>query len=335
MRAIQFRCPGEPSANTLELVDAPVPSPASHQVLLEVAAVGINFADIVMGRGMYLGGPRHPFVAGFEVAGTIANLGAAVRGYHSGQRVAAITNGGAFAEFVVADAVSLIPIPEEATFDEGAAFSIAFFTAYHCLHTCGRLQAGEAVLIHAAAGGVGTAAVQLAKTMNVAIYATAGSAEKLRLVEQLGADICINYRTEDFEAVIKARTKGKGVNVILESVGGEVLEKSQKCLAPWGRLVVYGASGSQPGHVNSRDLLFHNKSIIGFHLGNTAATRPELGLHAATALVGRWQAGTIRPVVGKVFPLEQAAEAMQWIIGRQSMGKVILRPHGALIEANY
>lgn len=327
MKAIQFQSKGEPTTDTLKLVDIDTPTPKPHEVLIKVEAAGINYADIMMGRGLYLGGPEHPFIPGFEAAGTIEKLGDSVQGYQEGQRVAATTNGQAYAQYATANATGLIPLPDHVSFEEGAAFPVVFLTAYHCLNTCGKLAAGESVLIHAAAGGVGTAAVQLAKAMEATIYATASNADKLQLVKDLGADVCINYKEQDFLEEIRTRTDGKGVDVILESVGGEVLEKSQKALATWGRLVVYGAASAQLGQIDPMDLLFRNKSVIGFHLGHMMSTRPELGPPSMMELFQLWQTDKIKPVIGKSFPLEQAADALTSITERHSVGKVLLLPH--------
>jgi NADPH2:quinone reductase len=325
MKAIECQGRGEPSAEILKLVEVDVPEPKAHQVLIKVEASAINYADIMMTRGLYSGGLKPPFIPGFEVAGTIEKVGDDVKGYQPGQRVAATLGGGGYAEFAVSNAATLFPLPDSVSYEEGAAFPVAFMTAWHCLKTCGRLEAGESVLINAAAGGVGTAAVQLARIMEAKVYATASSAEKLKLAEELGADVCINYVEQDFKEVIQEHTDGRGVDVVLESVGGDVLEDSQRCLAPWGRLVVYGAASVKLGQLDSHDLLFRNKSVIGFHLGHLASTKPELNFPAVGELNGHWQAGKIRPIAGQSFALENAVDAIQHITQRQSIGKVILK----------
>jgi NADPH2:quinone reductase len=279
----------------------------------------------MMRRGLYVGGPKPPFIPGFEAAGMVAAVGEMVHSFEIGQRVVAMTGIGGYAQFACVPANRVMPIPDSVSFDEAAAFPAQFYTAYFCLHHCGRVGAGQSVLIHAAAGGVGTAAVQLAKIAGAEVYATASSQEKLDLAKKLGADHLINYRETDFLEFIRDKTRGKGVDVVLESVGGEVYEKSQQALATMGRLVIFGMASSHPGRTDVLDLLFRNKSVVGFHLGRYTADRKAME-EATLAMLPLWQAGKIKPIVGRTFPLNQAAGAQNWITDRRSVGKVILKP---------
>ncbi|HLC20663.1 MAG TPA: NADPH:quinone oxidoreductase family protein [Candidatus Methylomirabilis sp.] len=224
MKAIRVHEPGGPEA--LQYEEAPDPRPEPGEVLIRVEAAGINFADTLARKGLYPTSTPPPFIPGFEVAGTVIEVGAGVKEITRGERVTGFAPKGGYAELAVMPAASAIPVPEPMTFEEAAAFPIVFLTAYHALKSFGRLRQGESVLIHAAGGGVGTAAVQLAKVWGARVFATAGSDEKLSGVKGLGADEVLNYRTADFAEAVRRWTGGRGVDIILESVGGEVFEKS-------------------------------------------------------------------------------------------------------------
>lgn len=323
MKAVEVQSIGGPE--TLRLIDIPTPVPGPEDVLIEVESAGLNYADIMMRRGLYQGGPKPPFIPGFEAAGHIAACGEKVVHLATGQRVVAMTGIGSYAQFVSVPASRVIPLPDSVSFDEGAAFPAQYLTAYFCLHDCGKVSAGQTVLIHAAAGGVGTAAIQLAKLAGAQVIATASSNEKLDLCKRLGADHVVNYKTTDFLEVVKEVTRGKGVEVVLESVGGEVYEKSQQALATFGRLVVFGCASGVAGRTDPIDLLFRNKSVIGFHLGRYTADR-EAMTRATSAMFPAWHAGKLKPVIGRTFPLNQAAGAQNWITDRRSIGKVIIKP---------
>jgi NADPH2:quinone reductase len=323
MKAVEVHAIGGPE--TLHLIDVPTPVPGPEDILIEVESAGLNYADIMMRRGLYHGGPKPPFIPGFEAAGHIAACGEKVQHLAIGQRVVAMTGIGSYAQFVSVPASRVIPLPDNVSFDEGAAFPAQYLTAYFCLHDCGKVSAGQTVLIHAAAGGVGTAAIQLAKLAGAQVIATASSNEKLDLCKRLGADHLVNYKTTDFLDVVKEVTRGKGVEVVLESVGGEIYEKSQQALATFGRLVVFGCASGVAGRTDPIDLLFRNKSIIGFHLGRYTADR-EAMTRATSAMFPAWHSGKLKPVIGRTFPLNQAAGAQNWITDRRSIGKVILKP---------
>ncbi len=323
MKAVEVHAIGGPE--TLHLVDVPTPVPGPEDVLIEVESAGLNYADIMMRRGLYHGGPKPPFIPGFEAAGHVAACGEKVQHLATGQRVVAMTGIGSYAQFVSVPASRVIPLPDSVSFDEGAAFPAQYLTAYFCLHDCGKISAGQTVLIHAAAGGVGTAAIQLAKLAGAQIIATASSNEKLELCKRLGADHLVNYKSADFLDVVKDVTRSKGVEVVLESVGGDVYEKSQLALTTFGRLVVFGCASGIAGRTDPIDLLFKNKSIIGFHLGRYTADR-EAMTRATSAMFPAWHAGKLKPVIGRTFPLNQAAGAQNWITDRRSVGKVLLKP---------
>jgi NADPH2:quinone reductase len=308
----------------LALQERPMPAPGRGAALLRVRAVGINYADLMQRRGLYPGGPKPPYVPGFEAAGVIEGVGEGVSPARVGERVMAIT-ASAYAEYCVVPAEQTIPIPEEWTFEEAAAFPVVTLTAYHALHTVARLRGGETVLIHAAGGGVGTAAVQIASAAGARVFETASSDEKLERVQALGADHLINYATADFVGEVLRLTDSRGVNVVLESVGGEVFEGSLRAMAPLGRLVVLGAASGQPRSVETIRLLFESKAVMGFHL-SAVTSRPNLlgpSLQELNSLVA---AGSLRPIVGHSFPLADANAAHRQMAERATFGKVVLVP---------
>ncbi|WP_135826065.1 quinone oxidoreductase family protein [Halorussus ruber] len=312
-------------SSVLEVTDAEMPDPGPGEVRIEVEAAGVNFADIMQRRGHYVGGPEPAYVPGMEAAGTIDAVGEGVE-REEGQRVVAMTGQNAYAEYAVADADSLFEVPESMSFAEAAGFPVQFLTAHAVLHEWGELEAGERVLVHAAAGGVGTAAVQLAAAADAEVFGTASTDEKLALAERLGCDHPINYEQEDFREVIADETGGEGVDLVLDGVGGETFARSLDALSHFGRVVAYGAASGEPGEVDTTRLLFENKSVIGFHLGNALQRDPQRILASVPELQEMLVAGELEVVVGETFPLEDAAEAHEAIENRETTGKVVLEP---------
>ena len=324
MKAIEVTEYGDSSK--LELTEKDVPEPGKQQVRIEVEAAGINFADIMQRRGLYPGGPDAPYVPGLEVAGTIDEAGEGV-GMSEGDRVVAMLNrGGGYAEYALADARTLLPVPEGMSFEEAAGFPVQFLTAHSCLFEWGGLEDGESVLIQAAAGGVGTAAVQLASDLDVEIFGTASTQEKLDLAEELGCDHPINYTEVDFRDVIDDETDGEGVDLVLESVGGDVFDRSMDALAHFGRLVTFGVASGEVASAENQRLLFENKTVTGFHLGQASYHDPNKVMKAIPELTQKLQSGELEVILGKDFDLEDAAEAHQYIEDRKSSGKIVLKP---------
>ncbi|WP_276300959.1 quinone oxidoreductase family protein [Halorussus lipolyticus] len=312
-------------SSVLEVTDAEKPDPGPGQVRIEVEATGVNFADIMQRRGHYVGGPEPTYVPGMEAAGTIDAVGEGVD-REEGQRVVAMTGQNAYAEYVLADADSLFEVPESMSFAEAAGFPVQFLTAHAVLHEWGELEAGERVLVHAAAGGVGTAAVQLASAADAEVFGTASTDAKLDLAERLGCDHPINYEDEDFREIIEDETGGEGVDLVLDGVGGETFARSLDALSHFGRVVAYGAASGEPGQVETTRLLFENKSVIGFHLGNALQRDPQRVLASVPELQEMLVAGDLEVVVGETFALEDAAEAHEAIENRETTGKVVLEP---------
>ena len=220
----------------------------------------------------------------------------------------------------------LLPVPEHLSFEEAAAFPEVFVTAQLALHEFGRLAAGEAVLIHAAAGGVGTAAVQTAKAAGARVFGTASSDEKLRRVKELGADVVINYAQQDFLEVVKQQTGGQGVDLVLDSVGGEVLEKSLHCLRTLGRVVSYGTSAGKEGTLQPMSLRHHAITVSGFSFGSLSVSSPEIVKRAMSAAQKLLESRAVRPVVGHTLPLADAAAAFGLFLNRGNFGKIVLVP---------
>ncbi|HCI82926.1 MAG TPA: alcohol dehydrogenase [Ktedonobacter sp.] len=321
MKAIRINETGGPEVMRLEEVDKPVPQ--AGEVLIKVAAAGINYADLAQRQGAYLTRTRTPMTMGFEVAGTIEALGAGVLAPAIGTRVAAFGNGG-YAEYTTAPATNVIPIPDSLDFAQAAAFPVQGITAYQLLHESARLQHGESVLIHAAAGGVGTLAVQLAKLMGAGtVIGTASNQQKLDLARKLGADVTINYGESDWYEQVKKATDGRGADVILEMVGGTIASQSLQCLAPFGRMVIFGAASGDIAQFSGTQLMYKNQAIIGYWL-TAWMSRPDR-IAAATQDLMRYLAnGNLQIVVGQTFPLAQAVEAHRAIAERKTTGKVVL-----------
>jgi NADPH2:quinone reductase len=324
MKAIQVNEFGDP--DVLEYVEVERPSLGEGEVLVEVKAAGVNYADTMRRRNRYLEETPLPFVPGSEIAGVDAEVGAGVEGAKEGDRVVTLLGIGGYGEYAVAPARHLIPIPDGMDFDEAAAIPLQGLTAYHVLKTSGMLKEGESVLVHAAAGGVGTLAVQMAKLTGAnLVVATTSTREKLDFVKELGADVLINYTEEDWpEQVLKA-TEGEGADVILEMVGGDFIQKNPRCLAAFGRMVVYGAASGERGSLVPMDLMYKNQVVAGFYLPQIMA-RPDLFGPSLEEVLGWVASGEVKLTIGARYPLEKAQEAHDDLEGRRTTGKIVLNP---------
>jgi NADPH2:quinone reductase len=322
MKAVQVTEYGDSS--NLEVVDVEKPEPGAGEVRIEVKAAGINFADIMQRRGHYHGGPDAPYIAGLEVAGVVDAVGEGV-GREVGDEVISMVGIGGYAEYAVGDARGLLDIPEGLSFEEAAGFPVQFLTAHNCLHEWGDLEEGESVLIHAAAGGVGTAAVQIAREAGAEIFGTASTQEKLETAAELGCDHPINYTEEDFAEVVNEETD-HGVDLVLDGIGGDTTERSVEALQDFGRMVSYGAASGTPGQPPTDKLLFGNKSVVGYHLGMGIERKPMKVMSAVPPLTEMLADGTVEVQVGHTFDLADAAEAHEFIEARKSTGKVVLVP---------
>jgi NADPH:quinone reductase-like Zn-dependent oxidoreductase len=323
----------------LEIRQAPEPTPGPHQVLVRVRAIGLNFADIFGRLGVYPGTPKPPFVPGLEFSGDVAGKGGAVQGFATGQRVMGYSRLGSHAEYVLVNSNLATALPQGMSYEEGASFLATSLTAYHGLIRLANLRAGERLLVHAAAGGVGLATVQMASALGAEIYATAGTEAKVDLVRAHGADLVINYNTMDFAAEILRATNNYGVDVVMDSVGGEVFKKSWSILAQMGRYVLFGVSGvTSAGALNRLraasvfsfmrpifppSLMSANKGIFGFNLG-TLAGKELYFRDAVLEMVQFYEKGILKPVIGKIFPFDRIVEAHTYLQMRQSVGKVVV-----------
>jgi len=324
MRAIVVDRWMEPAELSVSEVPAPVVGPG--QLGVEVRAAGCNFFDILLVQGRYQVKPPFPFVPGGEVAGVVREVGAGVAGFAPGDRVLAAAPMGGYAERIALPAAFAHRMPEGMSFEEGAALPIVYPTSYAGLVYRAGLQRGETLLVHAAAGGVGLAAVQIGKALGARVIATAGGVEKLHVALEAGADVGIDYSEEDFVERVKEFTGGRGADVIYDSVGGDVFDRSLKCIAWNGRLLVIGfASGTIPTVAANR-ILLKNIAVVGLHWGAYAKYEPARVPETFEALFRLYAEKQIRPVIYRGYPLEEAPAALAALGSRKSHGKVVLLP---------
>ncbi|WP_027410108.1 zinc-binding alcohol dehydrogenase family protein [Anoxybacteroides tepidamans] len=322
MKAILMTEFGPPEVMRCTNID--MPTITSTQVLIRVEATSVNFADI-KSRYRKKGTGKLPFIPGLDAAGVIEKIGADVKNLKTGQRVIAFPARGSYAEYVVAEEVLTFPIPDQLDFETAAACPIVGCTAFKLLADVARLQSGETVLIHAAAGGVGTTAIQLAKILGAdCVIGTVGSAAKIAAALEAGADYVICREEIDFAEKVMELTNGKGADVILDSISGQVSEKSLDCLAMYGRLVHFGNASGKTGHFQTKDLHASCRSVLGFSLGTTRKERPHLLRNAAEHVLKYLAEERLKMKIGKKFPLEEASEAHRWVESRHSTGKVLL-----------
>lgn len=324
MRAVVVDRWMEPSELTVR--EMPDPEPRAGEVVVDVRAAGCNFFDILMPQGRYQVKPPFPFVPGAELAGVVSAVGTDVTTHAIGDRVLAAPGIGAFAERARVPAAGAWPMPPTMTFEEAAGVPIVYPTSWAALVLRAAVQPGETVLVHAAAGGVGLAAVQIAVALGARVIATAGGADKLAIAREAGAEVVIDYRSEDWVTAVRAATAGRGADVIYDSVGGEITDQSLKCIAWNGRLLVIGfASGTIPS-VKLNRVLLKNISLVGLHWGAYAVHEPARVGETFRALFELYEAGRIRPHVHGTFPLERLPDALAALGGRRTSGKVVVTP---------
>ncbi len=342
MRAMVVRKYGPPEV--FEAREVPDPQPKAGEALVRVKAIGINFADLLQRMGIYPGTPKPPFVPGMEVAGVVEKVadGTGKPGdgepLRPGEAVAALTKFNAYAQWVAVPARQVYRLPAGMPFDDAAAIPVNYLTAYHSIFAMGNLQAGDRILVHGAAGGVGIAAVQLARARGLVIFGTAGPT-KQEYLRKIGVDHAIDYQKNDFVDVVR-KFAPDGIEMVMDPIGGKSFSRSYKCLGPTGRLVIYGLSAAA-GSDGKRSLLrgltalaqtprFHplklmsaNISVIGVSLGHLPS-RGHLLRAGLDEIFRMYAAGKIKPVIGKSFPLTEAAAAHTYIQERKNIGKVIL-----------
>jgi NADPH:quinone reductase len=318
MRAWRVHELGNPD-DVLKLEDVEQPTPGPGQVLVKVRAAALNFPDILMAQGVYQEKPPLPYTPGFELCGEVVETGQRVIGAPSG-------GPGAFAEYALMDADAAWPAPEGLSDEKAAALYLTYQTGYVGLHRRANIQAGDWLLVHAGAGGVGTAAIQLGKAAGATVIATAGGARKTEICRELGADHVIDYTTEDFVPIVKEVTGGHGADIVYDPVGGDVFDKSRRCIAFEGRLVVVGFTSGRIPQAPANHLLVKNYSVVGLHWGLYRTMDPSrIGMvhEELTRLV---EEGHVDPLVGDSLPLDQAPQALAKLGDRSTVGKVVLVP---------
>lgn len=323
MTAIAIETPGGPEV--LKPATLPVPSPAAGEILVRVEAAGVNRPDVLQRKGMYNPPPGASPLPGLEVAGTVAAIGPEVTGWSVGDPVCALVAGGGYAEFCIAPAPQCLPIPKGLSAAEAAGLPETCFTVWTNVFERGRLQTGERFLVHGGSSGIGTTAIQLAKAWGAIVFATAGSAEKCRACLDLGADVAIDYRTQDFLAVIKEKTGGRGVDLILDMVGGDYVARNIDALAVDGRQVSIAFLKGSKVEIDLQKVMTKRLTLTGSTLRPRSVA--EKGAIAAALLAEVWpliEAGRIRPVIHATFPLARASEAHALMESSAHVGKIVL-----------
>lgn len=321
MKAIQITAFGGPEQ--LKWTEVDDPTPKMGEVVIDVEAIGVNYADTMRRKNQYVVDTPLPFIPGSEIAGTVKADGEVLK---AGTRVVALTGTNAYAEQIAIPEQQLIPIPENLSNEEAVALPLQGLSAYHILKTMGQIKQGESVLIHAAAGGVGSLAVQLAKYFGAGkVIATASTPEKRKLAESLGADVTVDYTKEDWSKEVLIATDNKGVDVALEMVGGRIFNDTLDVLAPFGRLVFFGAASGELPTLSPFDLLEKNKTVTGFFLPQMM-TRPEEFQASLKEIFQLAASGDLVMTVGPEYKLADAATAHIDMESRKTSGKVILKP---------
>jgi NADPH:quinone reductase-like Zn-dependent oxidoreductase len=339
MRAIWIKKFGGPEV--LEVREGPEPTPGAGEVRVGVRACGLNFAEVMARQGMYPDAPKPPCILGYEGAGVIDAVGAGVTGLSVGDRVVYMSRFGGHASSIVVSADRLLPMAEGMTFEEGAALPVNYLTAYHMLFAVRRIKSGDRVLIHMAAGGVGTAVLQLCRTVPGVVTIGTASAKKHDYVRGHGADHVIDYRSVDYVAEVQRITGGRGVDVVLDALGGPDWTKGYSILAPGGLLVAFGFANANVGgkrnllhalgqllrspRFGGMKLMNDNRGFAGVNMGHLWDT-PEVVRSEADALVPLYRDGRIRPHIGGSFPFSRAAEAYGELEYGRNVGKIVLTP---------
>lgn len=324
MRALLCTEPGPLERLSVQSVPSPTAGPG--QLLLRVKASALNFPDVLMAQGLYQKKPPLPFSPGTEVAGVVKEIGAGVQGFAIGDRVIAYPGLGGFAEECVAPAERTMALPEGMDFDVGAALILTYCTALHALGDCGRLQAGETLLVLGAAGGVGVAAIEVAKAMGAKVIAAASSDGKLALCTQAGTDATINYASEDVRRRALELTGGRGVDIVFDPVGGDYTEAALRSLRWRGRLLIIGFAAGTIPRIPLNLALFKERSLIGVYWGDAVKHDPQGHARNVRQLMDWFAAGRIRPRISERVSLAEAPAAMARMAQRQVTGKVVVLP---------
>lgn len=323
MTAVEIREPGGP--DVLQPATIPVPEPGAAELLIKVEAAGVNGPDVIQRRGLYPPPPGASPIPGLEIAGTIVAKGAETSRYKIGDQVTALVTGGGYAQYCVANEKAALPFPKRFDPVLAAALPETYFTVWHNLFFRGGLMSGETLLVHGGTSGIGTTAIQIAKAFGVTVFTTAGSAEKCEFCEKLGADLAVNYKEEDFVAAIKEKTGGKGVNFILDMVGGDYIQRNLRCAAEDGRIHQIAFLRGPKVTVDLTRLMVKRITLTGSTLRpRSIAVKAQLARALEDQVWPLLSNGSIRPIVETVFPLEKAADAHRLMEGSSHIGKILL-----------
>jgi NADPH2:quinone reductase len=324
MKAVQCVEWGPPE--NLVVADIAIPEPGAGEVRVRVAAAGVNFPDALIVQKKYQVQPPLPFTPGTEVAGTVDKVGEGVRHVKAGDRVIAFVGIGGFAEFACAPAALVAPIPPGVSDEVAAAFTLTYATSHHALFDRGALKSGETLLVLGAGGGVGLAAVELGKVAGARVIAAASSAEKLAAAREHGADVLIDYSTQDLREAVKAATEGKGADVVYDPVGGPLTEAAVRSLAWRGRLLVIGFAQGEIPQIPANLLLIKGSSAVGVFWGDFARREPKANGAMLAELFGWLATGKLRPHVSKTFSLQEVPTALRSLLDRAAVGKLVVVP---------
>ncbi|AMK78183.1 MULTISPECIES: NAD(P)H-quinone oxidoreductase [Methylomonas] len=323
MRAIEIYRPAELA--DLIITDQPLPSPAAHQVLIKVVAAGVNRPDLMQRKGLYPPPPGASAVLGLEVSGIIEAIGSEVTEFTAGDPVCALLTGGGYAEYCLTSASCCLPIPKGLSFIQAAALPETFFTVWSNLFDRAKLQAGESLLVHGGTSGIGTTAIQIGKAFGSRVIVTAGSEEKCQYCQKLGADLAINYRQQDFVAAVLHHTDNRGVDVVLDIIGGDYLPRNLKCLAIDGRLQQIAIQHGGKSEINLASVLMKRLTISGTTLRPRSDDfKAKIARQLFAKVWPLLEAGQLEPIIDSVFPLTKAAEAHERMESSQHIGKIIL-----------
>lgn len=316
---------GDPK-EALHLEELSKPTVADHEVLITVEATALNFFDILLCQGKYQERPELPFAIGAEVAGTVIGVSKGSK-FRVGDRVSALPKlpSGGLAEIVAVSEELVYPVPDFVSSVHATSMIITYHTAYYALHECGNIKEGEVLLVHAGAGGVGSAAIQLGKVAGAFVIATAGGEEKVNICEKLGADMVIDYLSDDFVDIVKKHTDGRGADVIFDPVGGDVFDRSRKCISFAGRLLTIGFAGGTIPSVPINHILVKNYSVVGVHWGLFAKLKPQKVVEEHNELMNLYEKGLINPLIYREFQFDEVPEALQLLAGRKTWGKLVVR----------
>lgn len=319
-----------------EMQEKTIPTPKSTEICVEVECFGLNYADVLAFKGMYPDAPKLPAIMGYDVVGRIRAVGSAVTHLQEGQRVVALTRFGGYAQFALTDGRAAVLIPDSADAAEAVALATQYTTAYYAAEEMVRMHKGDRVLIQAAAGGVGTALIQLAKRAGCYIYGTVGSEDKVAYIKNLGVDMAINYQTQDFEQIIR-NDAPNGVDIVFESIGGTVFKKSKRLLSAGGRIVTFGVASMNGKGIQTLNVLKTamgfgfgsdisylqtSRGIIGVNMLRIADKKPEVLQRCMQEVVNLWQAGELKPTVGGRFKATELSKALDALGNRKTVGKI-------------